>query len=39
MPELFLEPERHFEGASVDADVLADHEDAFVTSHLGAQAV
>src|SRR6266540_7057655 len=38
-PELLLEAERHLEGAAVDADVLADHEDALVTAHLRAEPV
>src|SRR2546428_3974967 len=37
--ELLLEAERHLEGAAVDADVLADHEDALVAAHLLAEAV
>jgi len=37
--ELFLEAERHLERAAVDADVLAEHEDALVAPHLAAQAV
>src|SRR6185503_13597942 len=37
--ELLLEALRHLEGASVDADVLADDEDALVALHLGAEAV
>ena len=32
--ELLLEAERHLERAAVDADVLADHEDALVAAHL-----
>src|SRR5262249_43155536 len=39
VPKLLLEPERHLEGAAVHADVLADHEDALVAAHLGAQPV
>ncbi len=39
LPELLLEAERDLEGAAVDADVLADHEDALVAPHLGAQPV
>ena len=39
VPELLLEAERDLEGAAVDADVLADHEDALVAPHLGAQPV
>jgi hypothetical protein len=38
-PELLLEAERHLEGAAVDADVLADHEDPLVAAHLLAEAV
>jgi hypothetical protein len=37
--ELLLEAEGDLEGAAVDADVLADHEHALVTAHLGAEAV
>ena len=37
--ELLLEAERDLERAAVDADVLADEEDALVAPHLGAQAV
>src|SRR5205823_12368384 len=37
--ELLLEAERDLERAAVDADVLADQEDALVASHLGAQPV
>ena len=37
--ELLLEAERHLERAAVDADVLADHEDALVAAHLLAEAV
>ena len=32
--ELLLEALRHLERAAVDADVLADHEDALVAPHL-----
>ena len=39
VPELLLKAERHLERAAVDADVLADHEDALVAPHLGAQPV
>src|SRR5206468_7146551 len=38
-PELLLEAERDLERAAVDADVLADHEDALVAPHLLAEAV
>src|SRR5205823_4294983 len=38
-PELLLEAERYLEGAAVDADVLADHEDALVAAHLLTEAV
>src|SRR6476646_11984980 len=34
LPELLLEAERDLERAAVDADVLADHEDALVALHL-----
>ena len=37
--ELLLEAERHLERAAVDADVLADHEDALVAPHLLAEPV
>jgi hypothetical protein len=37
--ELLLEALRHFEGAPVDAHVLADDEDALVALHLGAEPV
>ena len=37
--ELLLEAERDLEGAAVDADVLADQEDALVAPHLGAEPV
>src|SRR5581483_3994082 len=37
--ELLLEAERDLEGAAIDADVLADEEDALVAPHLGAKAV
>jgi hypothetical protein len=37
--ELLLKAERDLEGAAVDADVLADHEDALVAAHLLAEAV
>src|SRR3712207_7485758 len=33
-PELLLKAERHLERAAVDADVLADDEDAIVAAHL-----
>ena len=38
-PELLLESERDLERAAVDADVLADHEDALVAAHLLAEPV
>src|SRR6476646_7554990 len=38
-PELLLEPERDLEGTAVDADVLADQEDALVAPHLRAEPV
>ena len=38
-PELFLEAERHLERAAVDADVLAEDEDARVAPHLLAEPV
>ena len=37
--ELLLEAERHLERAAVDADVLAEHEDALVAAHLLPEAV
>jgi aspartate/glutamate racemase len=37
--ELLLEAQRHLEGATVDAHVLADHEYPVVTAHLLAEAV
>ena len=38
-PELLLEALRDLEGAAVDADVLADHEDALVAPHLEPEPV
>src|SRR5205823_5888255 len=38
-PELLLEAERDLERSAVDADVLADHEDALVAPHLLTEAV
>ena len=37
--ELLLEAQRHLEGAAVDADVLAEDEDALVAAHLLPEAV
>ncbi len=39
MSELLLKAQRHLEGTAVHPDVLADHEDALVAAHLGAQPV